>query len=394
MLRSLFDNPTLPIGIDVGAGGAKLCQLRRRRQRLCLHSVARVDRPALAGPEVSEEGLAELAERIAAAARAAGMRGRRAILSIDDRLVRTRSVRHPPMPDDEVTQAVRLDGAQRLGFAEGEDAEIGWLSAGEVRQGEEVRRELIYVGVPRGPVERLVMRLADRGLIVSAVEPGFLAAGRCFTRTLRRASDQGIVRVVVDVGRCCTGVTLVRGEQVAFHKPLDIGGERLTRTAAERLGLEPATIEDLRERRRLAEAGLPAEIDAKVDRAVFDAVRPLMGDLAHEIKMCLRYYSVTFRGAKPERAYVVGGEALEPRLAATIAEALGVPTSVGSPLEGIDCAGALGDARPGPRPELAAAVGLSLGGSAAKSVSAASDGGQGRADEPPALDGHRGRAAA
>lgn len=347
-----------PIGIDLGASGAKVVQLGRGSNGLRLLGMFRLDSPDSA-PTPAPERFEEMVRAIARRVIGGGFRGRQCVVSMDDRLLRTRAFRQPRMPDAEIDAAVRLDGAQRLGFAEDEACEVGWIRAGEVHQGDEIREEVIYVGSPREPLRRLAMGLAESGLRPSAIEPGFVGLTRCFGRSLRRTSDLSVVRVLVDVGQRSTGVLLTRGSRVSFYKPLELGGAEMTRIAAERLGLEPQTVNDLR-RQRMARVGGGVEgIDPKVDRALYDVVRPLLGDLAHEVNLCVRHYCVTFRGSRPTACLIVGGEALEPHLTEALQDALQIETSIGLPLEGVEGVRGVGDGRDA-HAEFGVAAGLSL----------------------------------
>src|SRR5690606_16620547 len=112
-----------------------------------------------------------------------------------------------------------------------------------------------------------------------------------------------------------------------------------------------------------AEPGRGVAVDDRVDRAVFDAVRPLLNELAHEITLCVRYFLVTFRGAKPQGIVLAGGDATEPRLAEIVAELAGLPAQIGRPLEGIDLGTTAAPMnRRGPLAEWATAAGLTLRG--------------------------------
>lgn len=358
MLSRLIQSVTLPIGIDLGASGAKMVQLRWSRSGLSLLAALRVE----ADPEAhsEEEAMASVVQGIARRLDAGRFVGKRCVLSLPDSLISVRSLRMPRMSDEETAGAVRLDGAERLGFKD-VAAEIAWVRAGEVRHGEEVRDEVILVGAERKRVESIVDALAGVGLTPLAVEPAFVAAARALGRQYRRQSDQKHVRLVVDVGWRSTGITALRGDKVAFYKQLEWGGERLDRAAADALGLAPGTVAEIRRQRFAGGLGEPG-VDPRVERAVFDAVRPMLGELAHEVTLCLRYYLVTFRGDKPQCVLVVGGEADEPRLAEVIAESTGIETRVARPLEGVDLAGAaLGGAdRRGSMAQWAVAAGLSL----------------------------------
>ncbi|MFM9956545.1 MAG: pilus assembly protein PilM [Phycisphaerales bacterium] len=339
MWPQVFGASDLPIGVELHAGGVRLLQVRSGRGGSSVRAAAAatVDDK---GRECEDPALID--DLVGAVDKAMSMgrfAGRRVVVGLDGRGIRTRSVRQAKLNGPELDRAVQLDAPSRLGFTEAEGCEIGWVRAGEVRQGDEIKDELIYVGARLEPLERLLTGLRACGLEPVAAEPSFAATARCYTRTLRRASDDAVTRVIVDVGEAAAEVMVTRGRAIAFYKQVELGGRAMTRLCAERLGLDVATVADLRRRRMASEAGV---IDPKVDRALYDAVRPLMSDLAQEVTLCLRYFSVTFRGARPDGVVVVGQEAGEPRLAQTLGEALHVPSSVGRPLDGYDLSRVVG----------------------------------------------------
>lgn len=351
-----FGTSAYPIGIDLGATGAKLAQVAPGRSGMRMVAMSRIELP----PGAPEDGsrLDQVVRAVARRVHSGGFEGSRCVLSVDDRLLRVRSVRLPKMPDSDTDKAVRLDGPNRLGFTDESECVLGWMRAAEVSQADGVKEETLYVGAPMAPLEQVALGLAELGVEPVSIEPGFIAAARCCGRQLRRQDDQSIVRVLVDVGLRGSSVMITRGHRVAFYKSVDLGGEHLTKAAADRLGLDIEAVESLRRQRMTRSADAP--VDTKIDRAMFDAVRPLLGDLAHEISLCTRHYSVTFRGGRPCDCVLFGGDALEPHLSSIVAETLQIPASVLDPLDGIAMpVGA--DRRPAPlRPEYAVALGLSL----------------------------------
>ncbi len=360
MLQRWLQPGILPIGLDCGSSGAKAIQLRRFRGALSVVAAARINAPEnLADPAARAKALAQgVARRLDTA----GFVGRQCVLAIDDKLVRTRSVRLPILSDLETDKAVRVDGAQRLGF-DSPDAEIGWLRAGQVRQGDELREEVILAGASHHDVGIVVDALLEQNITPVAVEPSFLALARAIGRFYRRQDDQRHMRIVVDVGWSTSTVIALRGASVAFVKQLDFGGQLLDDAAAQRLNLDLESIAALRRDRQRAVTEDPSiTIDPRIDRAIFDAVRPTIADLAHEISLCVRYLLVTFRGDRPQEILLVGGEAAEPRLAEVIQETTDIPTRLARPLEGIDLAQAsfAGSDRRGALNQWAVAAGLSF----------------------------------
>ena len=132
--------------------------------------------------------------------------------------------------------------------------------------------------------------------------------------------------VLADVGAGATRVVIARGCQVAFVKSIPIGGRQFNRAVADRLTLRPDEAAQLRRRIAAGEPAAPSEDAARqAQQAAYNAIRPAVEDLAGELNLCLRYYAVTFRGAKPEAVTVVGGEVHDPGLITLLGECVGIP---------------------------------------------------------------------
>jgi type IV pilus assembly protein PilM len=209
-----------------------------------------------------------------------------------------------------------------------------------------------------------------------AIETEFTALARALSRHYRRDADLGIVRVVLDVNATGSTVMILRGDQIAFCKQIEIGGDRLNAAVADHLQLDITAAEELRAARIgriLSGESSDVPIDPATDRAVFEAVRPQLGDLVKEVLLCLRYYGVTFRGQQPERIILTGSEGLEPRLDSMLTQTCKVPVDFDSrpaTLEGLTRQiDAILNCRTGPPGTWGVATGLSmrgLGGGAAR----------------------------
>jgi type IV pilus assembly protein PilM len=107
-----------------------------------------------------------------------------------------------------------------------------------------------------------------------------------------------------------------------------------------------------------------------------DAVSSVAEELTKEISLCLRYYTVTFRGKRVEQAFFTGGGAYEYILLDVLRRHLAVDIEVAQPLKGFDMSRGrenlkFDSDRRGLLCEWAVAVGLSLKGwKRAESVSA------------------------
>jgi type IV pilus assembly protein PilM len=109
------------------------------------------------------------------------------------------------------------------------------------------------------------------------------------------------------------------------------------------------------------------KLDASTQQVMIDAMSSVAENLAKEISLCLRYYTVTFRGKRVQRATFAGGGAYESILLDVLRSQLSVEIDLAEPFRGFDLSSAgenvhfEGDRR-GRLCEWAVAVGLSLKG--------------------------------
>ena len=174
-----------------------------------------------------------------------------------------------------------------------------------------------------------MVRLAEcAGLQPAAIDPEPLALLRSYFRQLRRDEDQKRRAVFANVGASNTLVVIACGMEPVFIKYLDIGGRHLDEAVSKHLKLSPADAASLRSRNDSRRAG---QRDAEVARSIGESVRPVLDRLAHELSLCLRYYSVTFRGEPLQQCVIGGGEAND-MLVDWIATRLELPCELGNPL--------------------------------------------------------------
>jgi type IV pilus assembly protein PilM len=243
------------------------------------------------------------------------------------------------------------------------DARVEFLPAGEVRQGNESRQEVILLAVKNSDIEQYLRQLDAADVHVRGLDTEITGLFRSFERYVRRREDESEAQMLIDIGARRTQVVIGKGRDVGFYKPVELGGLHFLDAISRKLGI---TVDEARAlRRRLVDAA-----DAPVDpaqskrdpvrQAVFDATRSVAEDLGRELAMCLRYFSVTFRGHKATRARLVGGEASDPQLRAAFEAALDIPVEAGRPLFSVDTSRMRPTDRRGPMSEWALAMGLGM----------------------------------
>lgn len=313
-----------PMGIDLGSRSVKLVQLTADQTQVW--EAARWDLASDPEGDPAQRD-AEVLQALTQAREGHNFRGRDAVVCLGASDLVVQNVRVAPASGEELHRLVRAEVAGRMALAD-EQTELRYLEAADVRQGEAVRREVIVLASRRATLERIVA-LADRArLRLLAIDVAPTAMLRCYTRQFRREADLQQSLMFVNLGASSTAVVIARGMESVFIKYLDLGGRHLDEAVARHLKLAPA--EALRLRRHNGERRSDHQ-DPEVLRSVQESIRPVLERLACELSLCLRYYSVTFRGQPLTRIVLSGGEATS-LLAQWLGQRLDLACELGDPL--------------------------------------------------------------
>jgi len=276
-------------------------------------------------------------------------RGKNVVSCLPSGNLKITSLRLGEADKEETELALRREVVQRFNLDPDKDA-MDYVVAGNVRQGDELKNELILFAADSETVKDHISMLEEAGLKPVAIDTVPGALFRSFERSLRRQEDKEGTLVFVDVGSLLTTVVFGRGGDISFVKQIAIGGEKFVREVATRLGISVHEARMLREslwseKRIPAVNATPGEpessdrwekLDASTQQTIVDAVTAVAEELAREISLCLRYYTVTFRGKRVERAVFAGGGAYEDILLGVLRRQLTVEVEVAQPLRGFD----------------------------------------------------------
>jgi type IV pilus assembly protein PilM len=352
-------NKVLPIGLDIGHNAIRMVQLAMVNDGIRVVAVERAPAPAVDGASGApdRDDLIRTIRQMLARSR---FRGRNVVSTLPNEHLWITSVR---LADAEVSaedRMLRKEAAQRFGLNPDTDA-IQYLPAGSVLQGEEAKREYIVLAAADGAIRDHVSMLEEAGLKPVGIDAAPCALFRNVERLLRRQEDRERTIVFVDVGYYYTTVVFGRTGDIFLIKQMAFGAARFDEDIAAKLEVSKEEAQSLRLKVRSGQA-----MDPAAQSLVAETLRNTAELLAGEIALCLRYYSVTFRGKRIERAVVAGGGAYEPVLLEVIQRQLSVETEVAEPLRGFDLNGIPERAAlNASSADLALAVGLCLKGLAA-----------------------------
>jgi type IV pilus assembly protein PilM len=345
MLGPVAPKKNLPIGVELGAGVARLVQLRGTTDGLELSAYGEIDiAPELRGDQ--EKRLAFLSQQLASVLKSDGFKGRKCILALPNEVCFVRHVKVHPTEARSLEASVRRVAQDELPNPI-QNTVLRHMVAGDVTLNGETWKEVILVAIPSASMDAYLHMARRAGLEVVGINVEPVALVECFTVLfgLDQPDDQAVL--YLDLDRDSIQVVISRGRGVVFARNLSWGAHQWEAALARDL---EASLEHMRQPASASSDDEPSAggwLDAACD----------------EIDKCLRYYEYTFQGGSVRRLVLTGEKAQNARLIRLMAERLNLPAYLGDPLPGLQGAGRFG--QPGqngyqPQPAMAVGIGLSL----------------------------------
>lgn len=234
------------------------------------------------------------------------------------------------------------------------------------------RREVICIATGREAVMKHVQAVAKAKLEIVGMPCESMAIVQAFAHLYRRASDERVTTLFVDLGAATTKAIITHCRQIVLIKTIKVGGEQFIKQTATELKIEEAEAHQRwiqgastlspagkataarmtgPERRNnnpaaelpmLAAGGLEAPTAPEATTAV--AVEELPGEaplwshgelldcLVEELRMCIGYHATLFGDRPVSKIVFVGGEARQVEMCQHIARQLRLPAQLGDPL--------------------------------------------------------------
>jgi len=348
-----------PIGLDIGHSSVKMIQLVNNdgEVKVLAADKVRIDESIDGNGEERRDFIISAIKQMLAKG---SFRGREVVSCLPNDILKITSLRLSETESEKIDQALRKEAFQRFGMDQ-DNVSIDYALAGDVRHGDEIKSELILFAADNEEIKNHMKMLEKAGLRPEGIDPVPCALFRCFRRLLRRQEDKSRSYVFVDVGNKFTTIVFVRGGEISFVKQIPIGGARFNEEIAGKLDLSvdeammlrcklqmqklPDGEQELQDSdsdstKQASQAETEQErqddgaLDASTQQVIDDAINVAAEQLAREISLCFKYYTVTFRGKRVDRAFFCGGEAYENTLLDILRRKLSVDIEVAQPLRG------------------------------------------------------------
>lgn len=324
-----------PIGVDLGVRSIKLVQFSSDRSRLI--DACRWELPPVLPNTTFEQHVARWTDGMSKALEGRSFRGRDVVVCLGDRQLFLQNVRVPREMGAQMHRLVAQEAAGRLPFGV-DEAELRFVEAADVRQGDATVREVIVFACQRAVLNQTLQLVESAQLNPVAVDVEPAALARCYAAQFRREDDKNERSLIVHFGYSRTAAVIAQGPEMLFVKYIDIGGAQLDASIARHLKMDAGEATLLRKHNGDRRSDMQ---DPEVARSVAEASRPVIERLSGELAMCVRYHSVTFRGQTLARLVLGGGEAT-PQLLDALGKHLDMKSELSDPFRAFPTAPNLG----------------------------------------------------
>ncbi|MBN2590242.1 MAG: pilus assembly protein PilM [Sedimentisphaerales bacterium] len=326
-----------PIGLDIGHDYIRMTQLVIRDEKISVHAAeeARVEIDKKEDEQAWKSIVIATIKRLFVKG---NFSGNNTISCLPSGDLKITSLRLTQAESEKTEQIIKREVAQRFKLNPENDA-MDYIVAGNVRQGDEIKKELVLFACSNEKIKNHIEILEEAGLKPVSLDIMPCALFRSFERSFRRQEDMENAVVFVDIGSLYTTIVFGRGQEICFVKQLKIGGDNFNSEVASKLGITNKEAEVLRKELQNEDRVSKEDeqkIDASTRQRMIDAISKVAEELAKEISLCLRYYSVTFRGKRIERAIFTGGGSYENILLNIMKRQLAVGVEIAQPFRGFD----------------------------------------------------------
>lgn len=338
------DSPSF--GIDIGHSTVKIMQLGKMTDRYIMKAYgnAQLDKNSIdKGEIVDHESIARTLKNLLTSQLVGKISVNKIAFSVPNEYSFSRVLTVPSMSHKELISVINTELEQSMPI-KSEDLYYDYDTVsvnGDI--------EIQLVAAPKIIIDSYVSLSQLLGLEVAFVETNISAVTRAVKNT---EITQGVVSLIIDMGSSAADLTLYDGVEIRITSTANCGGEAITKSIAEELGINAVQAHILK-----TKYGIDP---SKRQREITKAVAKVLENLFTEINKVNKYIVERPNGRPIDQIIIVGGGSNIPGISSYITESLKIPTRVCNVWKDIDF-GVL------PKPENAektiytTAIGLAMG---------------------------------
>lgn len=313
--------------VDIGSSAVRVCELQKTKTGYEITRFAQ--REYNSDPSLEELQRKELRTKaLQEAFKAVKVKKAKVVLGVPGQSVFTRCRALPPVPEYKVSQIVRYEIQQQIPFGLDQIAMDYQILSRTEQGGYDVMMAAIKVDVVEKHLEPLIpLKCSVAGVDVLPL------ASYNWIKQQREFGDQGECVALIKMGASTTDIVIERGNQFRFTRPLNLGGNDITRVLAETFNMDFVSAERIKRERAFAPTG-----DPQKDGVGGEAIGRILERLSGEIQRSFSYFRSQPGGGQVNRVLITGGGARLKNLVPYLRKRLDMDVRIAQTLNGIQIA--------------------------------------------------------
>jgi len=341
----------LAVGLDIGSGSIKVCQLKQSKKNYALQSFGMVQLP----PEAIVDGALMNSNAVVDAVQelfqSQKIKQKEVATSVSGHSVIIKKINLPQMTPEELEESIQWEAEQYIPFDINDvNIDVQILNTESTQAGQ---MDVLLVAAKKDMVNDYTSVIMEAGLTPVVVDVDAFAVQNMFEVNYEVPRSETVV--LINIGSSVTNINVLANGVSTFTRDISIGGGQFTDAIQKALNVSYDEAEALK-------LGGGQDTDAVVPQEVERVLQTESEAIANEVQRSLDFYAATSADSHLARIFLSGGSAKIPALIKTIERRTSVPVEVVNPFRNIDISGRGFDVEylKNVAPMAAVAVGLAL----------------------------------
>jgi type IV pilus assembly protein PilM len=304
-----FSKPKSHIGVDIGTSNIKIVQLHPKNEQFELETYGIVNVAYQISGKNSVAAISQTAEILRNLVEKSRATSNKIVASLPNSVVFTSVIEMPNMPEDELKQAIEFEAKKYVPLPLTEVA-LSWIPIVEKKQkinhdtnlasvgkqSDGSRNKILLTATPNVVVDNYLKVFKEAELEALAMEIEAIS----LIRSLVNEDDKTVL--LIDIGAKNTSINLVDNGYLRFSKNLNVGGDTVTASIAQSLGINFVRAEQFKK-----DFGLSSE-----GQQIPQIVRPILDIIKNEAWQLLSLFES--RGDRIDQIILSGAGSKLPSL--------------------------------------------------------------------------------
>jgi type IV pilus assembly protein PilM len=307
----LFDHQVDYVGVDIGAKGIRLVQLKPGAGKPTLVTYGHVASPVDITTSDSPADITHTAQTLRQLVKDARVTAKAVVAGVGSSKVFASIITTPKLPPHDLAKSIQLQADQYIPMAV-KDVKLDWYVIGPGKS--DAEQEVLLVAAPNTVTEKYISIFSQAGLELLALEPNAIA----LARAVIQPNDLAVI--TLDVGNLSTDITIVQANMPKLLRSINIGGSTFVKAVAQNLGLDDTQAEQFTHKFGLTQT--------KLEGQVLKAIKPSLDQLVGEIQKSVKFFQGQYPDIKLEKLVLTGGTTALPELPTYLSTATGLAVEI------------------------------------------------------------------